>query len=126
MLGLTWSIDDITNIRGGEEDGQELDKPSDKVRFPLSVIIRPEIIKDLRERFGLAAPPGPDPQDTSGRRGRNAPWVPKDAQHMAFLPKEDFMRQISGGDVLTNDVSTRPAGNRAPTNPHFSEKRKRT
>lgn len=53
ILGTVWSKEDVVSIKGGEASEASVTQAVEsKIRYPLSLLIRPEIYKELQTRFG--------------------------------------------------------------------------
>lgn len=108
VLGTMWDPEMFNQLKGGEADGEEVETTSGKLRIPLAIAIRPEIVKELRTRFGLSTPEE-EWKDPLG--GEAAPGVPKNAQSLFNLPKEQFINKLMGGEQSTSNL---PKKERSP------------
>lgn len=107
MLGLVWTEDDISGLARGIaaenkpktladlESATVVPKKKSPLRFPMSLLIRPEIIDQLT---GGAA---------STRTSKpGMPHVPNSAVSMSDLPKEDYMRMMGATPVDDRSFSS--------------------
>jgi hypothetical protein len=104
MLGLSWTEEDILALASGLDtndgpkniaDLESQEKPSSgTLRFPLSLLIRPELIKQLQERVLPAQ-----------RSKRGMPHVPASALSLSDVRKEDFLRKLGATPVGDRDFS---------------------
>jgi len=81
IFGLVWSKEDVESMFGGETDGKTPIKKvaHDKsLKYPLSLLIRPELSSELMKRFGLA------PEEEGGK---------PDAESLFGVGKEEFIRR---------------------------------
>ena len=94
MLGLVWTESDLQKLAHSASDAEETEGqsatirtpmgPNEKTRFPLSLLIRPELIEQLKERIL----PG-------GTRSKtNMPHVPDSAISLSSVSKEEFLRRM--------------------------------
>lgn len=107
MLGLVWTEEDIMSLASGlvaedrsksltelEADTSE-QRGNGSLRFPLSLLIRPELIEQLKEK---AIPP------QGGKHGM--PHVPASATSLSDVTKEDFLRKLGATPVQDKDFSS--------------------
>jgi hypothetical protein len=108
MLGLKWTKEDLDALAAGfsstageksieELAGDESQASSDgSLRFPLSLLVRPELIDQLRERAIPAQ---------GGMKGM--PHVPASALSLSDVRKEDFLRKMGALPAQDDDLSGR-------------------
>lgn len=107
MLGLVWTEEDIMSLATGlaKDDGPkslaELEadtteqRGNGSLRFPLSLLIRPELIEQLKEK---ALP------SQGGKHGM--PHVPASATSLSDVTKEDFLRKLGATPVKDRNFSS--------------------
>lgn len=104
MLGLVWTQDDLESLARTAEkkDLSEtelsqipVDSLPSTLRYPLSLLVRPELFKELQER---ALPAG------SGLYGM--PHVPQDAVSLSQASKTEFLRRLGVSPVHSDDLGT--------------------
>jgi hypothetical protein len=109
MLGVLWTRDEVNQMFGGEPENVDTEKmykiKLDRARYPLALVMRPTLMKELRERFDITEP---EEGDTEGAPGMS--HIPKNAKSLAMLGKEEFMRRLGQRSVETLD------GDGAPNN----------
>jgi len=103
MLGLVWTQEDLDMLARHEEDnkgGKTLsemesapvaEKPS-VLRYPLSLLVRPELMKSLQEH---AIP------SQGGLYGMS--HVPSNAASLSQASKEEFLRKMGATAIDRND-----------------------
>lgn len=91
MLGLVWTRDMIEDMTGGEQTIEEV-KPTrlERLRYPLTLILKPELLSELRSRFNI----GGEEIDDDLSVDPGMPHVPKGAISMSTLSKEEFFRRV--------------------------------
>lgn len=113
LLGTLWTREDVVNMLGGETGDQQVQRLSSlqlkRARYPLALILRPELFKELRERFGL----GSDSDDSEGVPGM--PHIPKDAKSLAKLDKNEFIRRMGFRPAEAEDGDGIPTSRNIPT-----------
>jgi hypothetical protein len=107
MLGLVWTPEDLEQIardektNQGEKSIKDLEAeavvhdPNAPLRFPLSLLIRPELLQQLRER---ALP------SKGGLFGMG--HVPVDALSLSQVSKDDFLRKMGATPVQDRSLSS--------------------
>lgn len=98
MLGLVWNEEDIAALASGlakeDKPGSIADLEDEEapqegsLRFPLSLLIRPELIDQLKERVLPSQ---------GGKLGM--PHVPASALSLSDVRKEDFLRKMGATPV---------------------------
>lgn len=117
MLGLTWTRKDLDFIAEGmrqdskKKSMDELDAESESnvdadIFYPLSLLVRPELIKDLRAK----AIPGHGGLDGMGH-------VPGGAKSLSDLSKEDFLRKLGVTPISPLDPAAESSYGRERTGP---------
>lgn len=108
MLGLVWTEEDIMKLASGlaTKDGpksladlEKEDTPEQgngSLRFPLSLLIRPELIETLRAKV----------LPSQGSK-HGMPHVPASAISLSDVRKEDFLRKLGATPVQDRDFSSR-------------------
>ncbi len=116
LLGITWTREDAERMFGGESDKEKLQTAQEllisKFRFPLALILRPELYKEIRMRFGLG-----DYSETNLSHMVN-PDIPEDAQSLFNRPKEEFLRFLGKKPLDNGPLDARP-NNRGDFNTDF-------
>lgn len=107
MLGLVWTPEDLEQIardeksNQGDKSIQDLESdavvhdPHAPLRFPLSLLIRPELLQQLRER---ALP------SKGGLFGMG--HVPAEALSLSQVSKDDFLRKMGATSVQDRSLSS--------------------
>lgn len=132
MLGLVWTPEDLEALANQAENQKQManmtaeqleatpvaDEGPRTLRYPLSLLVRPELIKNLQEHALPTA---------GGLFGMH--HVPKDAMSLYGSSKEEFLRRMGATAASTDDFeksnvdpfsqSQRPRGG-------FSESKQRT
>lgn len=107
MLGLKWTKEDLDSLAanfGKSADQTNIDdlkkrdvpRGDGSMRFPLSLLVRPELIDTLKER---ALP------SQGGLKGMA--HVPASALSLADVKKEDFLRKMGVTPATEDDLSGR-------------------
>jgi len=106
MLGLKWTKEDIVALAANmgkpadQKSIADLDSESTSsdgtLRFPLSLLVRPELLDQLKER---ALP------SQGGMKGM--PHVPASALSLSDVKKEDFLRKMGVLPAGDRDLSGR-------------------
>lgn len=91
MLGLVWTRDMLEEVTGGEQTISDV-KPTrlEKLRFPFALILKPELLTELRARFNIGGEAVAD--DLTYDSGM--PMTPKGSVSMSTLSKEEFFRRV--------------------------------
>ncbi len=94
MLGLVWTESDLQSLAKSAASAEENAEgnapirtpmgPNEKTRFPLSLLIRPELIEQLKDRVL--------PGGTKSKN--NMPHVPDSAISLSSLSKEEFLKRM--------------------------------
>ena len=100
MLGLVWTkadIDALTRMaaekEAREDDAEPVPLP-DVVRYPLSLLVRPELL-DTLTGGGL-----PDQESLSGMM-----HVPKGTLSLANVSKEEFLKRVGAAPATSIDLA---------------------
>ena len=94
MLGILWTREDVARMTGGEENSEDISNiRADKIRYPLALVLKPDLIRELRMRFELDASSEDDDDDGKPRMAH----IPKNAKSLAMLSKDDFMKKVGFG-----------------------------
>lgn len=112
IFGTTWTPEDIQALAEHAKAAEEGDKPLDQLekdkerdiedankplRYPLSLLIRPELLQTLRERAIPAL-----------RGSKNGmPHVPSDAISLSDTSKNEFLRKLGALPVSSDDPRLR-------------------
>lgn len=84
-----WTKEDLLNqtINNPEVNDNSIDSTPDKVMFPLSLLIKPEIWQTLKKVFNIEFEEDQD-------RKVGMPHVPGNAISMATLSKDEFIKKM--------------------------------
>lgn len=93
MFGLIWSKEDLIEKKEGSNT-DTLQEPPDKVMFPLSLLLRPEIWQMLKQVFHIS----------DGKNKEGMPHVPGDAVSMFTQSKDEFLKNMGMGDQKNSDT----------------------
>ena len=95
MLGILWTREDVARMTGGEESADDIKNVrADKIRYPLALVLKPELIRELKLRFEIDDSPDDDADDDGKPRMAH---IPKNAKSLAMLSKDDFMKKVGFG-----------------------------
>ncbi len=101
MLGLLWTRDMIEDMTGGEQTIEEVNPTRlEKLRYPLTLILKPELLSELRSRFNIGGA-AIDDDDLSYDPGM--PYTPKGAISMSTLSKEEFFKRVGHKQLDIDD-----------------------
>jgi len=105
MLGILWTRDEVAGMFGGEVGDQQLQQIEKldikRARYPLALILRPDLFTELKERFGL----GTGEKNEKGMPGM--PHIPQNAQSLGMLDKDSFLNKL-GFKSYTDDAAGSP------------------
>ena len=98
MLGILWTREDVARMTGGEENSDAIENVrADKIRYPLALVLKPDLIRELKLRFDLEDP-SDDEEDDRGKPRMS--HIPKNAKSLAMLSKDDFMKKVGFGSSV--------------------------
>lgn len=89
MLGLSWTRDEVARITDDKKEGENASYPS-KLIYPLSLMIKPDLLDILRANFGL---------DTKSKDGM--PHIPGNTTSLSNTSKEDFISKMGMGNQFS-------------------------
>lgn len=101
LLGTSWTMEQIRGLSGGDDKSKRKPSPTDRVRIPLLMGLKPEIIKWLTEQYAT--------NDTLGD-GRSI----QGAQSLFDMPKEQFLSWMGQVD---RDVQSKGLQRKTETSP---------
>lgn len=81
MLGILWTREDVESMfsTGGEGKASKISK----LKYPLALVLQPELRNQLGRQFGLYEDEDP-----------SIPNIPKNATSLSTLSKEDFLAKL--------------------------------
>ena len=85
LLGLSWTKEEVIRLTSAKKEGMEHVYP-DKVIYPLSVMIKPDLIECLKASFGLET-----------QNNGSTPNSPKNATSLSTVSKEEFISKMGNG-----------------------------
>jgi hypothetical protein len=94
ILGLRWTREAVESMIGSEDTIEDV-KATDLniIRYPLSLIMKPNLVQELKLRFG-----GSNIEPTEGDDNFNydpgMPYTPPGSVSMSTLSKEEFFQRL--------------------------------
>lgn len=96
ILGVIWTKEQVHSLSGGEDSTDNIKVTKvDKLRYPLALILKPDLMKELKNRFGF---------DSSGDDGTSKlDHVPKGTTSLGMTSKDDFIKKMGFKSSVDTD-----------------------
>jgi hypothetical protein len=95
LLGLVWTKDMVSVVAGGESSESEVSSmPISTIRYPLSLILKPELMTELRLRFGFDS----EGKTKESNQNTGDTYVDTTVTKKEFLKKMHFNSKLNFDD----------------------------
>jgi hypothetical protein len=93
ILGVIWTKEQVAGLSGGEDSTDNIKVTKvDKLRYPLALILKPDLMKELKTRFGYSD------EGTS-----KLDHVPKGTTSLGMTSKDEFIKKMGFKSSVETD-----------------------